>query len=112
MLFLALALLATGCASNQIPDVRVCAEIPFVDAPEGACVWTVSHKQELISAKDWATERATRLSIRSEDWAKIKENWLQMCRIEGKACETQVDSIDSIIVELDTIAKTVLQPLP
>lgn len=106
MLFATLAL--SGCQAIQIPNVRPCVEIPFIDAPEGACIWTTSHREELVTAEDWAKERPFQIILRSSDWAKIKVAWLQACRMAGPDCTTQVESIATLVERLDGIAGRVL----
>jgi hypothetical protein len=105
-----LASVTLSCQSNQIPDVRVCHEIPFLDAPEGACIWSASHKEELISAGAWAKLRPYQLIIDPDGWRAIKTGWLQACRMAGPNCQTQVDSIDSLIKAIDGVASGVLKP--
>lgn len=108
LLFAASALLA-GCQTNQIPDVRVCKEIPFLDAPEGACIWSKTHREQLIPAKEWAALRPYHLVIDPEGWRDIKTQWIQLCQMQGPDCEIQVDSIDSLIRKLDDLAKVILR---
>ena len=110
MLFLALALLGTGCASVEVPNVRPCAEIPFLDGPEGACVWTVSKKTEIVPAEEWKKLRPKLIMIDAKSWTAIKLSWLKACRYAGADCNVQVQSIESVILKLDSLAKRVLQP--
>lgn len=101
---IASALLVTACANSDIPNVRVCKEIPFLDAPEGACVWSASHKQELVDSKTWAKERPYQIILGPDDWALIKTVWLANCRIAGPNCNVTVDSIDALVHKLDALA--------
>ena len=105
----ALALLATGCAGNQVTNARVCAEIPFLDGPEGACVWTVSHKKELVPAADWALQRPTMLMIDAKSWTEIKKDWLKACRMAGPSCNVHVQTVDDVVQALDSMAGKVLK---
>ncbi len=105
-----LALLVTGCRAVQIPNVRVCKEIPFIDAPEGACIWSTSHKEELVGASEWAKLRPYQLILDADGWRDIKTNWLQACRAAGPDCKVQVDSIDSLIKRIDSVTGAVLRP--
>lgn len=107
--FLALVLLATALSSCATPgpvtNARVCAEIPFLDGPEGACVWTVTRKTELVPAAEWASERKLMLMIDARSWTDIKLDWLKACRIAGPNCNVQVQSVDSVIQALDAAVK-------
>ncbi len=105
-----LVMVIPACQTSSIPNGEVCMEIPFVDAPEGACIETVTHKESLIGAAEWAKRKPFMLSIGPEFWAKIKTNWLEACRMAGPDCTTQVDSIAGLIEKLDKIAGAVIQP--
>ncbi len=87
-------------------------EIPFIDAPEGACVHTVTHKATLIPAADWKLRRPFMLMIDDKYWTEIKKDWLQGCRVAGPSCNVQVDSIDKAIRALDDILSKLLPVLP
>lgn len=101
-----------GCATNQIPDIRVYKEIPFVDKPEGVFVHTIKPIEGTIAADDWAKLRPFLLCVDDEGWAAIKLNWLKACRMMGKKCNIEVDSIDKLIQALDKIARSILEPVP
>lgn len=90
-------------------NARVCAEIPFVDGPEGACVWTVSQKTELVNAADWQKQRPFMLMIDAESWTDIKKDWLKACRLAGPDCNVAVDSVDKVVKALDQIAGAILK---
>lgn len=105
-----LLLILSACANGPVTNARVCAEIPFVDGPEGACVWTVSQQTELINASEWRKQRPTMLMIDPKSWTDIKKDWLKSCRIAGPNCNVQVDSVDKIIKKLDAITSQVLKP--
>lgn len=92
-----------------MPNIRVCREIPFIDAPEGACIWTVSHKEELIPADKWKELTPYHLSLDPDGWAAIKKNWLDACIRAGADCNVQVDTISSAIKALDDLARIILQ---
>lgn len=109
LLFVLSALLETGCATTEIPNVRLCAEIPFIDAPEGACIWTVTHKEEIITPGKWKELRPYMLMLDPDGWAAIKKNWLEACRIAGPDCNVQVDSVEKVIRALDALAGAILQ---
>ncbi len=97
--------LATGCVNNQqVPDVQVYKEIPFVDAPEAVYVWTASHKEGLLTAEDYKAKRPYMIMIDPDGWATIKENWLAACLTAGPQCNEKVLSLDSMVRKLDGIA--------
>lgn len=102
--------LELGCASGgKITNARVCSEIPFVDGAEGACVWTVTQKTELVNATDWAKQRPYMLMIDAESWTNIKKDWLKACRLAGPNCNVMVDSVDRVVKALDSLASSVLK---
>lgn len=101
----------SACAGGPVTNARICAEIPFVDAPEGACVWTVSQKKELINATEWKAKRPKMLMIDAQSWTAIKIDWLKACRMAGPDCNVAVDSVDKVIKQLDTIAGSLI-PIP
>lgn len=104
-----MALGLSACAGGPVTNARICAEIPFVDGPEGACMWTVSRKTELVNADDWKKARPKMLMIDAKSWTEIKKDWLKACRIAGPKCNVQVDSVDSVIKAIDSIASKVLK---
>jgi len=79
-----------------------------VDGAEGACVWSQSHKKELVNASDWKLQRPTMLMIDAKSWTDIKLDWLKACRIAGPDCNVAVKSVDDVIQALDKILKTVM----
>ena len=105
-----MALALSGCAGGPVTNARICAEIPFIDGAEGACVWTVTQKKELISAKDWAVKRPKMLMIDAQSWTEIKKDWLKACRMAGPDCNVAVDSVDRVIKSLDSLASYLLKP--
>ncbi len=113
MLFLKLAMLGilSSCShSGGITQINPCIEIPFVDGAEGACTNTVTHKNSLINATDWAKLRPTMIMLRASDWTKIKKDWLKACRMlirDGKKCNVAVKSVDEAIMRLDSLIKYV-----
>lgn len=112
--FLRLCLLATvlaalsGCAGGPVTNARICAEIPFLDGPEAACVWTVTRKTELIPANEWREKRPKMLMIDAQSWTEIKKDWLKACRMAGAQCNVAVESVDKTIKALESIADTIL----
>jgi len=99
----------SACAGSPVTNARICAEIPFLDGPEAACVWTVSQKKEFIGAKEWAQKRPKMLMIDAQSWTNIKTDWLKACRKVGAKCDVQVDSVDSVIQGLDKISEKILK---
>ena len=105
------SVLLSSCAltGGTVPSVEVCVEIPFVDAPEGACVNTTTHKIRLIDAKNWALRRRTMVMVDSKDWSKIKLEWKKACRVAGEQCNIQLESVDRMIQGLDQVVEMILQ---
>lgn len=103
----------SSCASTgPVTPGEICAEIPFIDGPEGACTHTVTHKSTLVNAQDWKLRRPFMLMIDARYWTEIKKDWLKACRIAGPDCNVQVESIDRVIQLLDSAAKKLLPKLP
>lgn len=98
------ALVLSGCAGGPVTNARICTEIPFIDAPEGACQWTVSRKQELIPSEKWKEMRPKMLMIDATSWTEIKKDWLKGCRMAGPDCNVQVESVDKVIKQIDALA--------
>lgn len=96
-----------GCVSNQIPDIPIYKEIPFVDAPEGVMVKTVSPIEGTINAEEWKKIAPYLLCVDPDGWAQIKLGWLKACRLSGKDCNVMVDSVDTLVKQLDDIARQV-----
>lgn len=105
------SVLLSSCAltGSTVPSVEVCVEIPFTDAPEGACVNTTTRKVRVVDAKTWALRRRTMVMVDSKDWSKIKLEWKKACRVAGEQCNIQLDSVDRMIKGLDNILETVLK---
>lgn len=105
-----MALSLSACAGGPVTNARICAEIPFIDAPEGACQWTVTRKQELIGAEEWKKMRPKMLMIDATSWTEIKKDWLKGCRMAGPDCNVQVESVDSVIKKIDAMANQIYKP--
>lgn len=105
------SVLLSSCAltGSTVPSVEVCVEIPFTDAPEGACVNTTNYKVRLVDAKTWTLRRRTMVMVDSKDWSKIKLEWMKACRVAGEQCNVQLESVDRMIKGLDNILETVLK---
>ena len=110
ILFL-ISVLLSSCAltGGTVPSVEVCVEIPFTDAPEGACVNTTTYKVRLIDAKTWAIRRKTMVMVDSKDWSKIKLEWKKACRVAGEQCNIQLESVDRMIQGLDNVLEMLLK---
>lgn len=93
-----------GCAHN-VPNIKIYKEIPFVDAPEGVYVETVTHKEGLVPAEEWRKKRVFMLMIEPEGWKVIKDQWYKECRKAGPNCNVMVDSIDGLVRKLDKISE-------
>lgn len=86
-----------------------CVEIPFQDAPEGACTNTVTHKAYLVSAEKWKKQRPHMIMIHASHWTRIKLDWLKGCRMmiqDGGRCNVAVESIDKAITQLNHVLST------
>lgn len=105
MLFVALSGLVAGCATTNIPNVRVYKEIPFIDGAEGVYVDSASLEEGELTQEQWQDKRPYLISIDPEGWSAIKAQWYEACRVAGPKCNQQVDSIDSLIRRLDDIAR-------
>jgi hypothetical protein len=107
MLYASLLVLATGCASIEIPNIKLHAEIPFIDGSEAVFVETVSKKHGLIPFAEWTEQRPYMLMIHIRDWAEIKKTWLSSCRSFREKCNVAVDSIDEAVRKIDNLAREV-----
>jgi len=101
----ALLVILSSCSSGPITPGEICLEIPFIDAPEGACVHTTTHKASLVSAQKWKDRRKLMLMIDAKYWTEIKKDWLKACRVAGPNCNVQVDSVDKAVKALDDILR-------
>jgi len=101
------ALVISACAGGPVTNARICAEIPFIDGPEGACVWTVTQKTELVNATEWSKQRPTMLMIDAKSWTEIKKDWLKACHLAGPDCNVAVDSVDKVIRALDEMVRQI-----
>jgi len=86
-------------------------EIPFLDGAEGACTNTVTHKAYLVGNEKWEKIRPHMIMIRASDWTKIKKDWLRGCRMvmkDGGRCNVAVNSVDSAIQSLNSVAEAIM----
>lgn len=111
-LILWLSLFTQGCGTVSVPNVRVYREIPFLDGREGVYVESVTGARGLIGANDWSQKTPYMIMIDPEGWTAIKKSWYQACRMAGKKCQQEVESIDSVIRSLDSLAESVLRLNP
>lgn len=99
---------AVACAGGPVVEVEPCVEIPFLDAAEGACTNTVTHKAYLVPAPAWAEEkRKGMIMLRARDWSKIRTAWLKAC-MGSNDCNVYVYTVDRAFKDLDSIAKKML----
>lgn len=107
-----------ACANAKIPNVNIYKEIPFVDAPEAVAITTVTREESFITPPEWAAIRPYMLCVDDKGWGMIKKQWLEACRYAGKKCNIEVESIGTLIKQLDDIASkivprmTILEDLP
>lgn len=109
---LAMSGILSSCATGGagVTSVDPCIEIPFQDAPEGACTNTLSHKAYLVPAEKWAKMRPHMIMIHVDFWTKIKLDWLKGCRMlirDGQKCNVAVESVDKAVMQLDAILKQI-----
>lgn len=90
-----------------IPDIEICAEIPFQDGPEGACATNLSKKTRIIPTQEWVESRPTMIMISAENYSAIKISWKKACRAFKANCDHEMKSIDDIIRGLDEILKEI-----
>lgn len=93
---------------GPITPGEICIEIPFLDGPEGACVHTVNQKGSLVSADDWKERRKKMLMIDAAYWTDIKKDWLAACRMAPPECNVMVESVDSVVRNLDSLARKLI----
>lgn len=96
----------------MVPNVNVYKEIPFMDAPEGVAITTLTREERLIGAPEWASLQPVLLCVDDKGWAAIHKGWLAACRYAGKKCEVEVETVATMIKELDKIAESVYKALP
>lgn len=98
--------------TGGVTKVDPCVEIPFLDAPEGACTNTVTHEAYLVPADEWKALRPKMIMLRASDWTKIKKDWLKGCRMlkkDNKKCDVAVDSIDQAVRKLDAVIENIMK---
>lgn len=108
-----LAILSSCATGGGVTSVDPCLEIPFPDAPEGACTNTITHKAYLVPADKWAKMRPHMIMIHADHWTKIKIDWLKGCRMlirDGQKCAVAVESVDKAVMQLDAILKQFIKP--
>lgn len=84
-------------------------EIPFIDAPEGAFVWTASHREGLMNNREWLDKRPYLLCVDDKGWEEIKKGWLQACVMAGPRCNEMVHTVDELVRKLDNLAGSVIK---
>ena len=103
-----LSLTLVNCASWSIPNPEICAEIPFIDGPEGACADT-QNKSRIIPAGDWAQKRPFMIMISAEQWVEIKKSWKKACHTLGPQCDTVLESADKAIIALQKMQEQMMR---
>lgn len=103
----------SNCASpGGVTEVDPCIEIPFLDGAEGACTNTLTHKAYIVPHEQWEKMRPHMIMLRASDWTEIKKDWLKGCRMlikDGQRCNVAVESVDSAIRSLDSLAETIMK---
>lgn len=103
-------LMATGCSTTKIPNVRFYAEIPFQDCAEGVYVESLTKKSGLISCQDWAQIRPFMVMLDPEGKKQVFGQWSEACRWAGsKKCNVELDSVKETVEKLDGIAEKVIK---
>lgn len=98
-----------ACASTTIPNIRFYAEIPFIDAPEGVYVESVSGKRGVIPPDEWAKMRPLMIMVDPDGKKAIFMGWTEGCRYAGKKCTTQLKTVKTTIDKIDQITSGVLR---
>lgn len=109
MLLASLCVLRCGHLNNQVPDVAVYRELPFLDAPEALEVWTLKDEYQILPPEVWAEMRPMMLMIPPETWTAIKKSWLKACILDrtGK-CEQEANTVDNFVKETDKIVEKIM----
>jgi hypothetical protein len=103
--------LVTACATTKIPNVKFYSEIPFQDCPEGAYVESLTGNTGIVKCEEWKQKRPFMIMIDPQGKADIFKQWFEACRqAKSGKCNAQLDSIKTVIEQLDEIARRVLQP--
>ncbi|KHD88839.1 MAG: hypothetical protein OM95_06905 [Bdellovibrio sp. ArHS] len=99
--------LCNCAAKDVVPDVEICAEIPFIDGREGACATNLSKKKRIISNQEWEAQRPYMIMVHADQWSKVKLSWKKACRYAGDECNVALESVDSVIKALDGLVEKV-----
>jgi hypothetical protein len=103
--------LATGCQTTNIPNVKFYAEIPFVDCPEGVYVESVTKKRGVIGCEEWKKKRPLMLMIDPDGKKEIFAQWAEACRWAGyndQQCNVKLKSTRDTVLGLDKLAGAVM----
>lgn len=104
-------LMATGCQTTRIPNVRFYSIIPFQDCPELAYVESLSKKTGLIGCEESKKIIPFLISIDPEGKKQIFGQWSEACRWAGQnKCNVQLDSVKSAVEALDGVAGQIFKP--
>lgn len=106
-------LMVTACKTANIPNITFYAEIPFIDCPEGVYVESLTKKTGFISCEDWKKKRPLMIMIDPQGKKEIFGQWSEACRWAGKKqCNVQLDSVKTVVEKIDSIAGSILKPIP
>jgi len=109
VLWVSTLLWLTGCASYKVPNIRFYAEIPFIDAPEGLYVESVTGKTGLIPAEEWAKMRPLMIMVDPDGKKAIFMGWSEGCRVAGKNCNIQLKTVRTTVDKIDAITAKYLK---
>lgn len=93
--------LLTGCAAAEVPNIRACKTNPINDSKR--CAYFITGDSFDISWEDWyltedsegLTEDLKTISIRDEDYLKIKSFVEKACAQLGKQCQWPAEKIET-----------------
>lgn len=101
-------LLAQGCQTTKIPNIRFYSIIPFQDCPELAYVESLTKKSGLINCEDSKKIIPFLISIDPTGKKEIFGQWSEACRWANhkneKKCNVELESVRKHIQALDDIA--------
>lgn len=111
MLLLSTLLMATGCQTTNIPNVKFYAVIPFKDCPELAYVESLTKKTGLIGCEESKKIIPFLIGIDPEGKKQVFGQWSEACRWAGqKKCNVQLDSVRKTVETLDGVAGAIFKP--
>lgn len=106
-------LLAMGCQTTKIPNVKFFAEIPFKDCPEGVYVESLTKKVGFIECKEWSEMRPYMIMVDPEGKKQIFNQWSEACRwSDPEKCNVELDSVKTTVQKLDALAEIISKGKP